>query len=125
MTQISKAIFSTLIIGAILFLGYSLSTARADANQLPSTIATTSNPTVGTTAAVLFATSTCSTRVITTSAQPIMITFSENQPNVPTGSFGAIQAASTTVTYDAGQFGCGTYKVYSFATQLLTVSESR
>lgn len=92
---------------------------------LQASIATTSNPTVTSTAVLVFATSSCAARTISTSASPIMITFSDNQGKVPTGSFGTLQAASTTVTYDSGQFGCGAVKIYSFTSQVITVAEAR
>jgi hypothetical protein len=92
---------------------------------LKSTVATSSNPTIGTTAGILFATSTnCSSRIITTSAQPIMLTFSDNQGKVPTGSFGHLQGASTTVAYDSGIYGCNAVKVYAFASEVVTITET-
>jgi hypothetical protein len=90
-----------------------------------SSVATTSNPTVTTTAAVVFATSTCASRIITTSAAPVMMTFSDYAGQTPTGSFGHLQAASTTVAYDAGVYGCGLVKVFSQGTQVITVTETR
>lgn len=99
--------------------------AHATAGELPATVATTSEPTVGTTASLVFATSTCGARVITTYASPIMLTFSDNQGSVPSGSFGFLQAASTTITYGNGSFGCGAYRVYSYIAGPITVMESR
>ena len=119
------------ILLAVFSLVYSFSTldtkhAEASApSGLPATVATTSQTTLSTTALTLFATSTCAARIITTSAQPIMLTFSDVQGSVPTGSFGTIQSASTTVVYDSGQFGCGAIKGYSFASQVITLVESR
>lgn len=109
------------------FLTYRIErSVGADATSVPASVATTSNPTVGTTAVTVFATSTCAARTITTSANPIMITFSDRIGQTPTGSFGHLQGASTTVTYDAGQFGCGLLKIYGFTgNQVITVTESR
>lgn len=66
---------------------------------------------VGTSAPVtLFATSTsCAARVVTTVSQPIKILFSgvhiaTSSMGLTTGHF---QAASTTVVYDGGLYGCG------------------
>lgn len=98
---------------------------KAKAGDLPATVATTSNPTVNTTASLVFATSTCGARIISTTASPIMITFSDNQGSVPTGTFGMLQAASTTVNYDNGQYGCAAVRVYSFVSGPITVMESR
>lgn len=90
---------------------------------LSATIATSTNPTVGTTALTVFATSSCAARIITTVASPIMITFSD--AFTPTATYGHLQAASTTVVYDSGQYGCGSVKVYSFVSSAISVSESR
>lgn len=54
-----------------------------------------------------------------------MLTFSDYAGQTPTGLYGHLQAASTTVAYDSGLYGCGLMKVYSFATQQITVSETR
>lgn len=111
---------------AYLLSGSPFTVAGADATTVPATVATTSNPTVGTTAVTLFATSTCASRIITTYANPIMLTFSDRIAQTPTATFGHLQAASTTVTYDAGQYGCGLYKVYGYtANTAITVTETR
>ena len=56
------------------------------------------------------ASSVCTTRVITTYAQPIMLKFASSSFGItsepPTSTFGHLQAASTTITYDAGLYGC-------------------
>lgn len=92
---------------------------------LPATVATSSSPTINTTPAILFATSTCATRVITTVASPIMLTFSDVQGKVPSGTTGHLQAASTTVAYDADLYGCGTFRAFGFVSSAITVTESR
>lgn len=115
-----------LIVAAVYLMGVSTqSVGAANPAGYPSNIATTSNPAVGTTAAVLFATSTCSTRIITTYASPVMLTFSDRINQTPTGTFGHLQAASTTKEYDASLYGCGLFKAYSFTAQSITVSETR
>lgn len=93
---------------------------------LAASVATSSQATVGTTAISLFATSTsCAARVITTYASPVMLTFSDYAGQTPTGLFGHLQAASTTVAYDSGVYGCGLVKAYSFTSQTITVTETR
>jgi hypothetical protein len=94
---------------------------------LSSRVATTSAITVGTTAQTVFATSTnCASRIITTAAQPIMLTLNDYAGHTPTGSFGHLQAASTTVVYDSGLYGCGAVKIYGFtANTVITVTETR
>jgi hypothetical protein len=125
LASIAIALLLTAVI-AVLFASKNTEPAHASApSGLPSTIATTSVPAVTTTAALVFATSSCAARVITTTASPIMIGFSDVQGFVPTGVQGHLQAASTTVSYDSGLYGCGAVRIYSFVAQSITVSESR
>ena len=75
--------------------------------------------TVGTTTITLFdANSACTSRVVTTYAQPILFTFATStdldQTVEPTLVFGHIQAASTTISYDAGIYGCGVMQAISY-----------
>ena len=97
----------------------------AQPSGIAANVATTSNPLIGTTGATLFATSTCSSRVITTYASPIMLTFSDYAGQTPTATFGHLQSASTTVVYDASVYGCGRFQAYSFVSGSTTVSEMR
>jgi len=92
---------------------------------LDAIVATTSNPTITTTGVTLFATSSCSGRTITTVASPIMLTFSDRINQTPTGLFGHLQAASTTITYPAEQYGCGLFKAFGFVSSAITVTEYR
>lgn len=132
MTHSFKTHLVAYVAGAFLVLFilalFATQTSHASApSGLGATVATSSNPTVTTTAALVFATTTnsCAARIVTTYASPVMITFTDAQGAVPTGTYGHLQAASTTVAYDSGQYGCGAVKIYSFATQAITVSESR
>ena len=78
------------------------------------------------TAVAIAATSSCAARIVTTSGQAVMLTFSSRTGQAaPTGSYGHIQAASTTVAYDSGLYGCDLLRAYSFGAQALTISESR
>jgi hypothetical protein len=82
---------------------------------VPATIATSSLMSVGPSNAVtLQATSSCTARVITTYANPVMLTFSDYIGQSPTAVFGHLQAASTTVAYDSGLYGCGLVKAYGY-----------
>ncbi len=92
---------------------------------VPGTVATTSvslfaaggtNILVGTTTG-----SGCSSRVISTTAGYVMLTFSDIAGQVPSGAFGLLQAASTTVAYDSGIYGCGLLRAYSPVVQTVTV----
>lgn len=93
---------------------------------IPATLATSSISVVGTTASRVFATSTCTSRIITTAAKPVMLTFSDLNGYTPTGAFGHLQAASTTVSYDSGLYGCDAVKIFGFdSNTTITVSEFR
>lgn len=118
------------IILTVLFLvyviGFSTTGTLGGAPQgLGATVATSSNPVIGTSGVILFSTSTCAARVITTVASPIMLTFSDYSAQTPTATFGHLQLASTTVTYDSGQYGCGLFKAFGFVSSAITISESR
>jgi len=72
--------------------------------------------------------SSCTSRKITTYANPIMLTFATStdldQTVEPTGSFGHLQAASTTVDYDSGTNGCGVWQAFGFgASTTISISE--
>ena len=94
---------------------------------LPATVATSSALSASSrTAQLLFATSTsCSARVITTTGVTMMLTFGDNQGKRPTGTYGHLQAASTTIAYDSGLYGCGAVYGYSDAAQNLSLTETR
>jgi hypothetical protein len=77
---------------------------------------------------------TCNARVISTQGlSAIMIAFSDPVLSAQlagnlgsttvSASAGHFQAASTTVVYDAGLYGCGRWTVYAWASSTLTVSE--
>lgn len=70
----------------------------------------------------------CANRMITTYANPILLTFATStdldQTVAPTATFGHLQAASTTVAYDAGLYGCGVWQAYGYnASTTITISE--
>lgn len=78
--------------------------------------------------------SNCSSRVISTTAQAIMLSFDEPlslpagignvSSSTVSGSVGHIQLASTTVAYDGGLYGCGNVYAYGqVATTTITLSE--
>lgn len=128
---IAITVMSLGIILSVLFLAISfisqIGVLMAGApSGLSATVATTSRPVVTTTAGTLFATSTmCAARIISTASSSVMLTFSDYAGQTPTGSFGHFQATSTNVVYDSGQYGCGLVKVWSFATQQVTVTETQ
>ena len=102
---------------------------------LASTVASTSILAVGPQQnLVLFAeTSNCAARVVSTVAKPIMLSFGSSPTAAVSDATttvsairGHLQSASTTVTYDAGQYGCGYVGVYGHdASSTITISEFR
>ena len=123
------SLFGFGLLAAVLFvyvLGLSTQKAYGSApSGLPAAIATSSTAAVSSTASLVFATSTCSARIISTGVNGIMITLSDKQGLVPSGTVGHWQGASTTVAYDSGQYGCGAFRVYSSVSQTINVSESQ
>ena len=100
--------------------------AKASApSGLMATVATSSVDTVGTSASMIAATSTCAARIVSTTASPIMLYFSDFKGQRPTGIAGHQQAASTTVAYDGGIYGCGAVYAYSFTSGPITITETR
>lgn len=124
---VSFVFVSTLIVVGLIALDFKAKVSEASApSGLQSTVATSSVAAVSSTASVVFATSTnCSSRIITTQGGAIKITFTDKNGYVPTSTFGHVQVASTTVAYDSGLYGCNTFKVYSYESQTLTVTETR
>lgn len=127
MTLSSKAalalfITSVLFGVALLFAGSYANPALGSApSGNNSVIASSSIPiTVGSTSPVtLFSVSgLCTARVITTYQVPVMLSFSTSSAdalrNKPTATYGHLQAASTTVVYDSGLYGCPEVTAYGF-----------
>lgn len=85
-------------------------------------VATSSTVVVGPGFATLFATSSnCTGRAVSTVASPIMLSFTGNV--IPSGAVGHIQAASTTVFYNNGDYGCGAVTAYGFASSTITITQ--
>lgn len=129
---IIRALGLTVILGAILLTAFILvwNTQRVQGNGfigVTVNVASSSSQVIPARAArVLFATSTpCTTRIITSRATPLMLTFSNYNNASPTGTFGHYQAASTTVAYEAGVYGCGLVKVYADVADTITATESQ
>ncbi len=93
-------------------------------------LATSSTIQVGTSQnKILFTQNTvCTSRVISTAGQAIMLTFgSATTTNMnPSASVGFVQAASSTVVYDSGLYGCEYVTAYGFsASTTITTAEYR
>ena len=87
---------------------------------LPANLATSSTISVGSSTVVtLFSTDLfCASRIITTQLQPMFISFGSTTPSNIAGHY---QAASTTVAYDSGLYGCGQWRA---VTQEIKPNES-
>jgi hypothetical protein len=122
------AIFGLLVLVA--FISWFVTTAKFSSASAPSglkaTVATTTKYVVGTTASKPFATSTCSARIITTVEKPIMIMFTDKKGESPTAVLGHYQAASTTIAYDSGIYGCDAWRIYGHdANSTITLTETQ
>ena len=72
----------------------------------------------------ILATTTCVARTITTTGGDITISFYDGAPTL--GQYnGQLQTASTSVTYDSDQFGCGKLKMFAIASSSVTVTETQ
>ena len=70
----------------------------------------------------------CNARIISTAGQPIMLSFATSSSaalrNKPTATYGLQQAASTTVNYDSGVYGCSEVTAYGAnASTTITIIE--
>lgn len=80
---------------------------------LPSTLASSSLTTIGSTTPVtIFETTTnCLSRVITSGSATLRFSTGSTSPEA--GRLGHVQAASTTVAYDSAVWGCGQWRAIS------------
>lgn len=119
----------TLAITLTVFAGFTFSQGGdvfgSDGNATNIATSTYAYP-VGTSQIVLFATSTCSSRIVTTRDIAVSLSFNEAAGRVPTAIAGHVQTASTTVVYDSEQYGCGAVRAVSTgAATTVHVSEAR
>lgn len=63
----------------------------------------------------------CTGRAISTVASAVQLSFSSSV--TPSGIAGHNQAASTTVFYNNGDYGCGAITAYGFASSTITITE--
>lgn len=121
---------ATIILCAIVF-AYSQTQSATGAGWLgfPSHIQSATTTTVGPDQVVtLFEdqpNATCHSRVVTTTGSNIMISFDDVSGFGSTSLssvVGHIQNASTTVSYDSGEFGCGLMTAYGVSSSTITIS---
>lgn len=67
----------------------------------------------------------CSSRIISTTGSAIMLMFSSSGSTTLSGSIGNYQAASTTMAYDGGLYGCGYWTFYAYATTTVAITQTR
>ena len=118
-------VLAVIVLGTGVYLGsYKKSSLGSAPNGVQATIASSTNVSfVAATAKVAIATSSCTARIISTTNSAIMITFSDYNNTAPTGILGVWQAASTTVGYDSGIYGCGLVKIFSYTTAPVTITD--
>lgn len=69
------------------------------------------------------ATTTCASRIVKTQNATLYLTLNGYTPTLSGAQ--VIQAASTSVVYDAGLYGCGVWKALSTGGQTITITETR
>lgn len=72
----------------------------------------------------------CTSRVVGTAGQAVMLTFGDPvngdvSSTTLTSMVGHWQGASTTVSYDAGIYGCGRWSAFGIASTTITTTELR
>lgn len=75
---------------------------------------------------------TCSSRIISTKASPILLAFATStvsgmatsSAHLSLSNNGLVQAASTTVAYDGGLYGCGVVAALGYASTTITTVET-
>lgn len=117
----------------VLVLGfYLLPKANASAtNGLPATLRVATTTVVGPQNKVtLFnSNSACTSRIVRTQGQGIILAFADPTngdvaSTTLSSVIGFIQAASTTIAYDSGIYGCGRVTAYAEASTTLTTEEN-
>lgn len=78
--------------------------------------------TAGGTGRAIASSTACASRIISTQGSEIRVTFNDV---IPTSINGHAQAASTTVNYNAEDYGCGAVRIFPYAAQTITVTETR
>jgi hypothetical protein len=66
--------------------------------------------------------STCVNRIVGSASSPLMLAFGATTTVNPTGSTGFTQAASTTVSYPNGDFGCQPIYAYAYSSTTITLT---
>src|SRR3990167_3254587 len=106
---------SVLVLLVLAVVGFWTVSEPAESSAPPGlqvNVATSSTFLIGNIAKILTATTTCSARIITTTGNAVMLSWYANAlQGTSTPIIGTIQAASTTVAYEAQTYGCGQMSV--------------
>ena len=125
--NVAVLVSSVVITSLVLFTLFAFA-PHSNASSAPGLGATVSSSTLenlsGGGENIIQATSTytCAARIISTEGSAIMLTFTQAAGQNPTGALGTWQAASTTVAYDSGLYGCNAISAYSYTAQNLMVT---
>ncbi len=121
-----KYIILTLV--CLVAIGGAFFASRVSANVItqgiiPKVVSTTVMPVGPLQALTLVATSSaCTGRVISTASTSVMLSFQDGFTPTITNSKGSWQAASTTISYDNANFGCGAISAVAYASSSVTVT---
>lgn len=132
-TSMNKNIISMFLGVALIVAGFVFSLAFNSSpvigsapSGLKATMATSSTIQVGpgNNITLFIAKANCSSRVISTVSKALMLSFDDMASSSLSALNGHQQAASTTIAYDSGIYGCGLVNARSFdASTTITISE--
>jgi hypothetical protein len=130
--SLSYGIVIALVLAIVYLFGASATRVGASApTGLMTTVAVATTTAVGPQQNIqIFAASNCNSRVISTVGSAVMITFADPSngdvsSTTLSGVKGSVQAASTTVVYDSGLYGCDRWFAYAFASTTITTVSTR
>ena len=128
MTQkLTIAVFASVIIAAAIVLLFQAHKADASAPAgARASIATSSAVTMpAITVVMIAASSSCAATIVQTGASALTLQFGDRKGSTLTGFNGtALQAASSTVVYDSGLYGCDAIRGYSYIAQPITITQT-
>lgn len=122
-----KYLLTAIVTALVVVLGFNYFNSPKLGNVITQgivpTVATSSQIVVGPqSVTTLFAkNSSCTSRLVSTVGTAVMLSFSSAV--TPTGTAGAVQAASTSVSYDNANYGCGAITAYAAASTTITLTE--
>lgn len=122
-------IFGLLVLAGVVFIALqsNLAIGESFTGTATNVVSATSTAVGPDTVVTLFAINgSCDTRIITTNNDAIHLSFRTITGFAPTSVVGHYQAASTTVAYDSGLYGCGLVTALGLtASGTVTISETQ